>query len=443
MAKVSLLTKSTKTGELASVYIRYREVRKEREGREGRDIDLIAKTGFFVRPEYWSNAKQELKPGSSQGYTERERFELEQGLKDLKNQIEKDLHALTIDGQQVTRHTLETMIDKFHGIDKPKEQPETLNLYIDRFIEEAKSGERLHNHNGHEKRRYRDGTIKSISGFKVQWDLFQGKKSLNFDAVTLEVYEQFVQFCIKKNYSPNTIGRHIKNLKTIMKASREEGLHNNTEIDRPGFKVLRVPVQNIYLTEEEIRRLFELNLTGTDELYRDVFLTGCYTAQRFGDYSRINPEMIRELPKKRKAIELIQQKTGAKVVIPIRPELDHILKKYGYLLPKTWEQKVNDRIKVIAEDAKITDPVPLEQSRGGLTVNSTVNKCELIKTHTARRSGCTNMYKAGIPPIEIMKVSGHKTEKEFMKYILIDEEETAERLVSHPYFNQPVLKIAK
>ena len=445
MAKVSLMVRSKKINELATIYIRYREVRKEREGRDGRDIDVWAKTGHNVKPEYWSNAKQELKPGSenSQGYTEQERFDLEQGLKDLKTHVEKELHLLTMNGQPVTRERLEGIIDKFHGIDKPKDKPETLNQYIVRFIEEAKNGERLHDHNGHEKRRYHPGTIKSFDGFKVQWDLFQGDKRLNFDGVTLEVYERFVKYFMKKNYSPNTIGRHIKNLKTIMRASREKGLHTNTETDREGFKVIRVPVQNIYLTDDEIRRLFDLKLTGTDELYRDVFLIGCYTAQRFSDYSRINPDMIRALPKKKKAIELIQRKTGAKVVIPIRPELDHLLKKYGYHLPKTWEQKVNDRIKVIAIDAKITDPVPLEKSRGGLTVNSTVLKCDLIKTHTARRSGCTNMFKAGIPSIEIMKLSGHKTEKEFLKYILIDEEETAERLSKHAYFNKPVMKIAK
>ena len=48
-----------------------------------------------------------------------------------------------------------------------------------------------------------------------------------------------------------------------------------------------------------------------------------------------------------------------------------------------------------------------------------------MKTHTARRSGATNMYLAGIPTIAIMKVTGHKTEREFMKYIKITEEQTA------------------
>ena len=61
----------------------------------------------------------------------------------------------------------------------------------------------------------------------------------------------------------------------------------------------------------------------------------------------------------------------------------------------------------------------------------------------ARRSGCTNMFKVGIPTIEIMKISGHQTEREFLQYILIDEEETAERLSVHPYFNQPVERLAE
>lgn len=64
----------------------------------------------------------------------------------------------------------------------------------------------------------------------------------------------------------------------------------------------------------------------------------------------------------------------------------------------------------------------------------TYPKYELIKTHTARRTGCTNMYLAGIPVIDIMKISGHKTEKEFMKYIKVSKLETAQNLSRHPCF---------
>lgn len=45
------------------------------------------------------------------------------------------------------------------------------------------------------------------------------------------------------------------------------------------------------------------------------------------------------------------------------------------------------------------------------------------------------MYLAGIPTITIMKITGHKTEREFMKYIKITEEQTALELKNHPYFS--------
>jgi hypothetical protein len=44
-------------------------------------------------------------------------------------------------------------------------------------------------------------------------------------------------------------------------------------------------------------------------------------------------------------------------------------------------------------------------------------KWEMVMTHTARRSFCTNMYLRGIPTPTIMSISGHRTEKNFYKYI--------------------------
>ena len=45
------------------------------------------------------------------------------------------------------------------------------------------------------------------------------------------------------------------------------------------------------------------------------------------------------------------------------------------------------------------------------------------------------------PTIDIMKVSGHKTEREFLKYINVTKEETARTLSNHPYFNDSRMNI--
>jgi len=168
---------------------------------------------------------------------------------------------------------------------------------------------------------------------------------------------------------------------------------------------------------------------------RAVARLRCYTAQRFSDYSTINEGNIRILESGQRVIDLKQKKTGNHVVIPVRPELQAILDKYENRLPKAYEQKVNKFIKEVAREAGITEKIEVSYVENGEKKTHLVAKCDLVKTHTARRSGATIMYLAGIPTIAIMKITGHKTEKEFMKYIKITEEQTAMELMNHPYFS--------
>ena len=119
-------------------------------------------------------------------------------------------------------------------------------------------------------------------------------------------------------------------------------------------------------------------------------------------------------------------------------QVKEILKKYSGYFPKIYEQKLNKRIKKVGKLAGIDESVSIYETKGRLKVKKRVPKYELIKTHTARRTGCTLMYKAGIPTIDIMKVSGHKTEREFLKYIKVSKKETAISLSNHPYYKQPI-----
>ena len=339
----------------------------------------------------------------------------------------------------MTKTKLEKIIYSFHhprsvANDKRVRSRESLTDYITRYVQEMESGERLNIH----KLRYGLSTIKNYKGFIIQFDEFCKVKHKRYDFgdIDLKFYDDFVAYFTTKDYSINTIGRLIKELKIIMRAAREEGLHDNGLIESRKFRVLTAEVENIYLTESEIKAIAEVDLKGDKhrDIARDIFLVGCYTAQRFSDYSTINEGNIRTLDSGQKVIDLKQQKTGNKVVIPIRAELQAILDKYENRLPKAYEQKVNKYIKEIAREAGIVDMVEVSYIENGEKKSHLVEKCELVKTHTARRSGATNMYLAGIPTIAIMKITGHKTEKEFMKYIKITEEQTAMELMNHPYF---------
>ena len=104
-----------------------------------------------------------------------------------------------------------------------------------------------------------------------------------------------MQFFYDRGCGANYVGKHIKTLKVILRQSRDEGHHNNTEVERKAFKAISEPSESIYLTESELNSLLKLDLSESKHLdiARDVFLSGCYTAQRYSDYSRISKDMVK------------------------------------------------------------------------------------------------------------------------------------------------------
>ena len=430
MATFCYRVRSTQKNKLVKVQIHFTV---------GRGNQFYADTQYLVLTDAWDSKRQTVKSRYTavEDFTEQQGRELMKNLSELRSfilgEIAKDPeHAMT-------KTKLEKIIYAFHH---PRSvvngmrvrSRESLSDYIARYLREMESGERLNIH----KLRYGLSTIKNYKGFVIQFDEFckAMHKRYDFGDIDLKFYDDFVAYFTAKDYSINTIGRHVKELKIIMRAAREEGLHDNGLIESRKFRVLTAEVENIYLTESEIRAIAEVDLDGDKHksIARDIFLVGCYTAQRFSDYSTINEGNIRTLENGQSVIDLKQQKTGNRVIIPIRAELQAILDKYDNRLPKAYEQKVNKYIKEIAREAGIVDIVEVSYVENGEKKSHLVEKCELVKTHTARRSGATNMYLAGIPTIAIMKITGHKTEKEFMKYIKITEEQTAIELMNHPYF---------
>ena len=92
------------------------------------------------------------------------------------------------------------------------------------------------------------------------------------------------------------------------------------------------------------------------------------------------------------------------------------------------DQRFNEYIKEVARRAKIDNKEAVTRTIGGKLQTITQPKYELISSHTGRRSFCTNMYKRGLPTLMIMSISGHKTEKSFLKYIKVKQEEHAQMM---------------
>lgn len=321
----------------------------------GRGNQFYADCQYMVLTDAWDNKRQTVKSRFTftDDFTEQQGRELTKNLAELRSHI---LGEITKDPEHaMTKTRLEKIIYSFHHprsltTGRHVRSRESLGDYIARFTHEMEDGTRLNIH----KLRYGASTIKNYKGFIIQFDEFckAKRKRFDFGDIDLKFYDDFVAWFTAKDYSINTIGRHVKELKIIMRAAREEGLHDNGLIESRKFRVLTADVENIYLTESEIRAIANLDLSDNKhkDIARDVFLVGCYTAQRFSDYSTINEGNIRTLESGQLVIDLKQQKTGNHVIIPVRPELQAILDKYENRLPKSYEQKVNKFIKEIARE---------------------------------------------------------------------------------------------
>jgi len=334
----------------------------------------------------------------------------------------------------------------------------TLNKFIKLYIKQISDGSRQTDQG----RNYAASTIKSIKQALKQFDLYQKEahRYLDFKDIDMTFYFNYTAYLKKKNYSINSVGKCIKELKAIMYTAETEGYHSNNAWKDKKFKGTRVDIDSIYLTREDLDKLMTVDLSKYEEGHtqaRDIFMVGVWTAQRVSDYNNIKKEDFSTLTKnvmkeeddpehpgeKRAWIEkqevtylnIRQKKTGAKVAIPCNSQLKAILEKYDYQLPHLEDQVINRYIKEVAKEAGITEKVEIETTKGGTPKKEMVEKYKLIHTHTARRTGATLMYLAGIDVYDIMKVTGHSSPLMLKKYIKADTLEVVEKLTDrYDYF---------
>ena len=259
--------------------------------------------------------------------------------------------------------------------------------------------------------------------YNVLAEYFADRTPPTFDDINYTFCEDFIEWMSGKNLCANTRGSHVKFVKAAMNEAFKNKMHRNE--DFRSFRKEMEQVDAVYLTNEEVTKVAQLPLCGNHALVRDIFILGCHTGMRFSDYSRLSMDDITD-----GVIHFITQKCKTPVDIPAHPRVLEILNKYGGTIPKISGQKFNVHIKEVCKEAGIKESVLVRRSGK----QERYEKWELVSSHTARRTGLTNMYKAGIPTYRCMMISGHKTEQVFLTYLRITQEENAEYLKDNAFF---------
>lgn len=276
--------------------------------------------------------------------------------------------------------------------------------------------------------KYSPSTIKNYNTFLKnlkEFQKFQNDTPINFNDINASWIRSFTNFLYNvQGHDTNHVSSLTKKLNTFLRAAVEDDeISDNRIYEKRKLHINEKLVPKIYLNEDEIRTLFNHNYE--HDKHRNavnLWVTDSLIGARYSDFKNIDLSNINEIDGQ-KIIKITQGKTEAPAMIPVDDMILDIDKKYSpHMISNT---KLNKYIKEAAKVAGLTDKVEKISYPKGLMKKEITEKYKLITVHTARRSFATNMYKKGVDTRAIMYMTGHKSERQFLKYLRLSVEENA------------------
>lgn len=281
---------------------------------------------------------------------------------------------------------------------------------------------------------------------KMRLQKFQDfrKSKITFSDFNLSFAYEFSKFYKEnQNFMDNTLKRDFGYIASLCIYAKRKGVEVND--DWVDFKFSKVKKTDLfpksvnsgsdkifyqYFNFEEIKTIENMkDLSESLDNVRDWLLISLLVGQRISDWMRFDKSMIVK-SRGKSFIKFTQAKTGNEMMIHINDKIQKILDKRNGDFPRKIEfQKYNDYVKKVAKKAGFTQKVmgykdQVLEGLGKRRVFGEYERWELISSHIGRRSFATNFYKQ-IPTYDIMFMTGHKTEGEFLRYINETSEDRA------------------
>ena len=245
-----------------------------------------------------------------------------------------------------------------------------------------------------------------------------------------------------------TVRKNYKNLLWFLNwAARKGYLEQDLKrINKQKFKIVQKPI--IFLKREELLKLYNLSIppTGTHvhlldmdgntyekvvqesaalSRARDLFCFCAFTSLRYSDMAKLCRTDIDS-----DYIYVTTQKTHDRLPIDLNSYAKAILDKYAQksfkkdrALPPMSNQQLNLCLKQLGELCGFNDPVRIVKYCNGERIEEVFPKWKRISSHCARKTFICYALSIGIPPVLVMKWTGHSDYKSMKPYIDIASEE--------------------
>lgn len=248
---------------------------------------------------------------------------------------------------------------------------------------------------------------------------------LNFHSEFLYYYKE-----ICTAYANTTIDKWLSHIRFFAREAEAKDYKINPESQSDKFTIKKDETLETYLNEEEIEKIYNLDLSENQTLHdvRDLFIAGLRTGLRISDLKRINTFEVSEGRIKITEIE----KTDRHIIIPLHPQLKSIIEQREGTLPEFSEQRFNEKVKDLCKLAEINEVIlgSVKNAETKRKEKGYYPKWKLIASHTCRRSFVTNLY-GKLDDITIMAITGHKKHSQFLDYVKTTNEEHIQKLEEH------------
>lgn len=367
-------------------------------------------TGELIPPEFWDKTNQRV----------RKSYKGHNGLNNFIDQkrIEIDSIRLNLKSKNV-EPTIEAVRKEYRERHNPVAMQEVKSQYLldhwATFIKHQTDVKRLE-----------PNTIRQYEGTKKKIEEFETFIScrLTFEMIDGNFIDAFCSYMYnEKNYSHNSLGGKVKHLKSYMNFLLSKEITTNQK-----FKNFKKPSNEttiFALSQEQLDTLFYLDLSGEKRLEkaRDLFVLGCSTGLRYSDYSAIKPGNIKD-----DCIVISTEKMDRQVKVPLNDYSRAIIAKYPNGLPTMSNVNLNKFLKEIGIRAKFFDEYEVTTYKSGLKQKHFRPGYMMLTSHCARRTFATQSLQRGMQMAFVMRVTGHKDLRSFMRYVHVAEPKLKEEV---------------
>lgn len=270
---------------------------------------------------------------------------------------------------------------------------------------------------------------------KLEEYFFSLGTETQFSEINFEFTENYRLWLLDKGHAKNTVSIHISSFRFWIRRFHKFGL---MAYSGAGMRASMEVTTAVINTIDDLKLLYSLDLAPGKKRVIDIYICQCFLGLRISDmfsFLKKIKQTIKEVDG-RKYFEIKTKKTGAIVVIPASIIVLKILEDYNYDFGDTFsEWYYNRTLKEIVSSSEIEKTILFHRTEGGEKVERQVLFSSMMGSHTARRTFASNAYLMGIDPLDVMKITGHKSYNSFFKYLRCENLGIAMRISQHEFFN--------